>query len=43
MVTQELDVFEIMIGCRLQKVVGGLQIFRVALLVWCSTWFWCDI
>jgi hypothetical protein len=34
MVTQELDVFESMIGCGLQKVVAGLQIFRVTYLVW---------
>lgn len=37
MVTLELDVFKMMIGCRLQKAVAGLQIFRVTFLVWCFT------
>jgi hypothetical protein len=40
MVTQELDTFEIKIGCELQKAVAGLRIFRVTFLLWCFTWFW---
>jgi len=32
MVTQELDISEIKIGCQLQKAVAGLQIFRVTFL-----------
>ena len=43
MITQEVDVFEIMIECRLQKAVLGLQIFLVTFLVRCFTRLWWDI